>query len=362
MSPTNNWPSPIRVYSDQIPAKKPDVHVVTSGGQRIPAHRSVLASASPVLESMINRPRNRRSSSPPTVRILGVPCKAVAVLLRFLSAAKCSEEELDKYGIHLLVLSHAFLLPQLKRICTKALSERLTIDNVIDMFQLARLCDAPNLHLKCMKLIFNNVKSVEKTEGWKFVQDHDPLLELQILQFINELQLRKKRRRRQVHEQSLYSQLSEAMECLEHICAEGCTSVGPCDVEPTRNRAPCGKFATCEGLQLLIRHFATCRKRVGGGGCSRCNRMWQLFRLHSSICDQPVFCRVPLCRQFKMKAQEEKKGGGGGGDERWKLLVRKVVSARAISSLSLPKRKREILEEDHEAQEMTDRSSWELEA
>lgn len=60
-----------------------------------------------------------------------------------------------------------------------------------------------------------------------------------------------------------------------------------------------------------------------------------------------------------MKAQEEKKGGGGGGggDERWKLLVRKVESARAISSLSLPKRKRE-LEEDHETQEMTDRSSW----
>lgn len=55
-----------------------------------------------------------------------------------------------------------------------------------------------------------------------------------------------------------------------------------------------------------------------------------------------------------MKAQEEKKGGGGGGgDERWKLLVRKVESARAISSLSLPKRKIE-LEKDQEAQEMTD--------
>ncbi|XP_058195217.1 BTB/POZ and TAZ domain-containing protein 1 [Rhododendron vialii] len=357
MSPTNNWPSPIPVYSDQIPAEPLDVHVVTSGGQRIPAHRSVLASASPVLESMINRPRNHRSSSPPTVRILGVPCKAVAVFLRFLSAAKCSEEELDKYGIHLLALSHAFLVPQLKRICSKALTERLTIDNVIDMIQLAQLCDAPSLHLRCMKLIFNSIKSVEKTEGWKFVQDHDPLLELQVLQFINELQLRKKRRRRHIHEQSLYSQLSEAMECLEHICAEGCTSVGPCDVEPAKDRGPCGKFATCEGLQLLIRHFATCRKRVGGGGCSRCNRMWQLFRLHSSICDQPVFCRVPLCRQFKMKAEQEEKKGGGGDDERWKLLVRKVVSARAISSLSLPKGKRE-LEEDHEAQEMTDRSSW----
>jgi hypothetical protein len=38
--------------------------------------------------------------------------------------------------------------------------------------------------------------------------------------------------------------------------------------------------------------------------------------------------------------QENKKD-----DARWKLLVRKVVSAKAISSLSLPKRKRDDLHE-----------------
>uniref|UniRef100_A0A2P2QX73 Uncharacterized protein n=1 Tax=Rhizophora mucronata TaxID=61149 RepID=A0A2P2QX73_RHIMU len=65
--------------------------------------------------------------------------------------------------------------------------------------------------------------------------------------------------------------------------------------------------------------------------------MWQLLRLHSSICDQPHSCKVPLCGQFKLKMQQEKKGG----DTLWRLLVRKVASARALSSLSLPKRKRE---------------------
>lgn len=85
------------------------------------------------------------------------------------------------------------------------------------------------------------------------------------------------------------------MECLEHICTEGCTSVGPHDVEPTKKKGPCSKFSTCQGLQLLIGHFATCKKRVNGG-CLRCKRMWQLLRLHSSICDQSDSCRVPLCR------------------------------------------------------------------
>ncbi|XP_057473519.1 BTB/POZ and TAZ domain-containing protein 1-like [Actinidia eriantha] len=338
-----NGNTPFSVISDYMSGDLPetDVEIVTSGGLRIPVHRSILASASPVLESTIDRPRKH----PRTIPILGVPCEAVAVFLRFLYAAKCSEEDLDKYGIHLLALSHVFLVPQLKLRCTKALVERLTNDNVVDVLQLARLCDAPDLHLKCMKLVSSNFKYVEKTEGWKFLQDHDPWLELQILQFIAETESRKKRRKRHREEQSLYLQLSEAMECLEHLCTEGCTSVGPSDVEPTKNKGPCSRFATCQGLQLLIRHFATCKMRVNGG-CGRCKRMWQLFRLHSSICDQPDLCRVPLCRQFKLKAQQEKKGTDDG---RWRLLVRKVVSAKAISSISLPKRKRE-----EEAGEMAD--------
>lgn len=91
-----------------------------------------------------------------------------------------------KYGVHLLALSHVYLVPQLKQRCTKSLGERLTIDNVVDVLQLARLCDAPDLYLWCMKLVYASFKAVEKTEAWKFLQKHDPQLELEILQFIDE--------------------------------------------------------------------------------------------------------------------------------------------------------------------------------
>ncbi|XVF49721.1 hypothetical protein PTKIN_Ptkin04bG0035900 [Pterospermum kingtungense] len=244
---------------------------------------------------------------------------------------------MEKYGIHLLTLSHVYSVPQLKQRCTKGVSQRLTTENVVDVLQLARLCDAPDLCLKCVKKIAANFKAVEQTEGWKFMQDHDPWLELEILQFIDEAESRKKRTRRQRKEQSLYLQLSEAMECLEHICTEGCTNVGPHEVESTKKTGPCDKYTTCQGVQMLIKHFALCKRRSNGGGCSRCKRMWQLLRLHSSICDQHDSCRVPLCRQFKLKAQQQKMGD----DAKWKLLVRKVLSAKAMSSLSLPKRKRE---------------------
>ncbi|OMP09209.1 Zinc finger, TAZ-type [Corchorus olitorius] len=316
---------------------EPDVEILTSGGLRIPAHSSILAMVSPVLENIIDRPLKHRSSER-VIPILGVPCDAVAAFVGYLYSSRLREDEMEKYGIHLLALSHVYAVPQLKQRCTRGVSQRLTIENVVDVVQLARLCDAPDLHLKCMRLIAANFKTVEQTEGWKFMQDHDPFLELHILQFIDEAESRKKRTRRHRKEQSLYLELSEAMECIEHICTEGCTTVGPHDMEPEKKTGPCNKYATCQGVQLLIKHFASCKRRNNnGGGCSRCKRMWQLLRLHSSICDQPDSCRVPLCRQFKLKAQQQKLGD----DALWKLLVRKVLSAKAMSSLSLPKRKRE---------------------
>lgn len=93
---------------------------------------------------------------------------------------------MDKYGMHLLALSHVYLVPQLKQRCIKGLAQRLTTENVVDVLQLARLCDAPDLHLRCMKLLTYNFKAVEATEGWKFLVKHDPWLELDILRFIDE--------------------------------------------------------------------------------------------------------------------------------------------------------------------------------
>ncbi|KAJ8752020.1 hypothetical protein K2173_001046 [Erythroxylum novogranatense] len=317
----------------------PDVHILTSGGQHIPAHSSVLASVSPVLESIVDRPYKHRSSEI-IITITGVPCHSVSSFVRFLYSSRCTNEELEKFGIHLLALSHVFVIPQLKHRCVKYIGQQLTIEKVVDVLKLASLCDAPDLYVKCMKLISSSFESVQKTQGWKFLQEHDPQFELEILQLIDESESRKKRTRRHRAEQSLYMELSDAMECLEHICTEGCTSVGPYGPEPSMRRGPCNKFHTCQGLQLLIKHFALCEKRVNGG-CYRCKSMWQLLRLHSSICNQPDSCGVPLCMQFKLKMQQVKKGD----DDVWRVLVRKVIHAKAMSMCSLffPERKREEL-------------------
>lgn len=142
------------------------------------------------------------------------------------------------------------------------------------------------------------------------------------------------------------------MECLEHICSEGCTIVGPYHVEPKKEREPCNNYSTCQGLQLLIKHFATCKKRNNSGqGCGRCKRMWQLLKLHSSICDHSdSICKVPLCRKFKQRSpplpEDNNTTKERKDDAQWKMLVRKVVSAKAISSLSLTNKKMGDVKDD----------------
>ncbi|KAK7302179.1 hypothetical protein RJT34_13061 [Clitoria ternatea] len=316
---------PITSTTPFIP--EPDLHVVhTPTGTRIPAHATVLASASPVLANIITSNR--------TVKIRGVPNGAVTAFVEFLYSFRCTEEDMYKFGMHLLALSHVYSVTRLKQRCIKGIGERVSTENVVDVLQLARLCDAPDLYLKSVKFLVSNLKLVKETEGWKFLQKHDPLLELDILNLMDEQESRKRKARRRKEEERVYVRLSEAMECLEHICTEGCRHVGPYDVETKEEKRECSKFGTCEGVQVLIGHFGSCKKRVNGG-CLRCKRMWQLFRLHSSICLTQHSCRVPLCREIQLKMQQENRKD----DPMWNLLVRKVASAKAMCSLALPLRK-----------------------
>ncbi|KAK9090260.1 hypothetical protein Sjap_023437 [Stephania japonica] len=308
-----------------------DVRIVTSGGLCIPTHSNVLAAVSTVLEKILDRSRKHQNSKK-IIPILGVPCNAVTAFVQFLYTSRCEEEELEKYGVHLLTLAHAFSIPKLKQRCARELGGRLSVENVVDFVQLARLCDAPDLYLKCMNLVLREEKAVQGTEGWKFLQDNDPYLELEILQFLEETESRQKRWSKTREKQSSYEQLSEALECLQHIFGHGCTNnVKPHHLAPNGCHKHGEKLSTIEGLHMLIQHFTTCKKKIGGK-CCRCKQMWQLLRLHSSICDQSELCTVPLCRQFKLRTQLERKGDDG----KWKLLVRKIMSAKAMSSLSLP--------------------------
>ncbi|RDX99821.1 BTB/POZ and TAZ domain-containing protein 4, partial [Mucuna pruriens] len=305
---------------------KADVRINTDNGGVVYAHSNILALTSPVLRGILKQ-ANRRGRWR-TISIFGVPHDAVRVFIRFLYTFSYEREEMDEFVLHLLVLSHVYMVPHLKRECEENLeSGLLTIDNVVDVFQLALLCDAARLSLICHRKVLKNFKVVSESEGWKSMKLSHPMLEKEILESVIDEENIKKDRIRKMKERKVYLQLYEAMEALVHICRDGCRTIGPHDKDFKANQ-PC-KYAACKGLELLVRHFAGCKLRVPGG-CVHCKRMWQLLELHSRLCADPDYCRVPLCRNFKQRVSAQSKK-----DEiRWKILVEKILRTRGIGIAS----------------------------
>ncbi|PKI44898.1 hypothetical protein CRG98_034846 [Punica granatum] len=233
---------------------------------------------------------------------------------------------MEEFVLLLLVLSHAFVVPQLKQKCEWYLEKGLiNLENVIDIIQLALLCDAPRLSLICHRMIMRNFEDVSATEGWRAMKKSHPILEKELLESVIEDDNREKERVQKRNERKVYSQLFEAMDALVHICREGCRTIGPFDKAFREDQPPCS-FEACKGLELLLRHFASCKLRVPGG-CLHCRRMWQLFELHSRLCRDSSSCRVPLCRNFKERLKKQNKK-----DEiKWKMLVRNILRTKGIS-------------------------------
>ncbi|GAV80898.1 BTB domain-containing protein/zf-TAZ domain-containing protein [Cephalotus follicularis] len=300
-----------------------DATINTDNGGIIYGHANILGMASPVLKGMLKQ--SKRIGRRQSISILGVPSDAVRVFVRFLYSSCCKKEEMEEHVLHLLVLSHVYVVPQLKRICEWQLEQCwLTTENVVDVFQLALLCDAPRLSLICHRIILRDFKAVSATEAWKVMKQSHPVLERELLESVIDKNNRQKDRIKKANERKIYLQLYEAMEALVHICREGCRTIGPHDKDLREEQEPC-KYAACKGLELIVRHFAGCKSRVPGG-CIHCKRMWQLLELHARLCNGSDDCRVPLCRNFKEKIRKQSKK-----DEiRWKILVKKILRAKCV--------------------------------
>ncbi|KAK6914452.1 Zinc finger, TAZ-type [Dillenia turbinata] len=297
-----------------------DVLIIVKEKEIIPAHFSVLSVASPVLGTFLLQSKVRKGVR--FVKIPGMPYGAVYAFIRFLYSSCYDDEKLKKYVLHLLVLSHIFSVPSLKRLCVHLLEQSwLNNENVIDVLQLARKCDAPRLSVMCIKMVMKDFKTVSSTEGWKVMRRANPALEQELLESVVVADSRKEERLKKV-EEKVYMQLHEAMEALLHICKDGCRTIGPRDKMLKGSQTACN-FPACKGIETLVRHFSGCKARVPGG-CVPCKRMWQLFELHSRICSEPESCMVPLCRHFKVKLQQQ----GKKDEAKWKLLVGKVIAAR----------------------------------
>uniref|UniRef100_A0A1J3CT89 BTB/POZ and TAZ domain-containing protein 5 n=1 Tax=Noccaea caerulescens TaxID=107243 RepID=A0A1J3CT89_NOCCA len=306
-----------RMFDEALGA---DVLIHTDDNGLIYAHSNVIGMASDVIRGLMKQ--DKRKSHRKSISILGVPHDAVRAFIRFLYSSCYEKQDMEDFAIHLLVLSHVYVVPHLKRLCESQFENvLLNEENVMDVFQLSLLCDAPRLGLICHRMILKSFEEVSTSEGWQAMKQSHPSLHKELLRSVAyELNSLKERSRKQKEIQT-YTQLYEAMEAFVHICRDGCREIGP----TKRNASSCG-FQACNGLEKLLKHLAVCKLRSIPGGCTHCKRMWQLLELHSRICVDSEQCKVPLCGNFKerMKKQSRK------DEKRWKLLVKNVLSTKKI--------------------------------
>ncbi|KAJ8755298.1 hypothetical protein K2173_019096 [Erythroxylum novogranatense] len=298
-----------------------DVHIITGENSYVLCHFNILCIASPVLGNIVQQSKMKDGIR--RIKILGVPYQAVYTFIRFLYSSCYDEEDMKNCVLHLLVLSHCYSVPSLKRVCINFLEMHwLNKENVVDVLQLAMNCDAPRLVCFCIRMVVKDFKSISRTEGWKVMKCANPALEQELVEAVVEADSRNEERMKRIEERKVYLQLYEAMEALLHICKDGCRTIGPRDKVLLGSQVVC-KFSACKGLETLVRHFSNCKTRIPGG-CVSCKRMWQLLELHSRMCDDPESCKVPLCRHFKEKMKQQTKKD----EARWRLLVSKVVAAK----------------------------------
>lgn len=202
---------------------------------------------------------------------------------------------MKKFVLQLLVLSHYYSVPSLKRVCVEVLDQGwINKENVIDVLQLARDCDAERIGFLCVSMVIKDFKSISSTEGWKVMSHTNARLEQELVEIAVEAELQKEDRMKKLEERKVYLELYEAMEALVHIYREGCGTIGPRDKALKGSQTVC-KFPACKVLEAALRHFLGCKSRAL---CLQCKRMGQLLQLHSCICDDSDSdsCNVPLCR------------------------------------------------------------------
>ncbi|KAI3886376.1 hypothetical protein MKW92_039698 [Papaver armeniacum] len=154
-----------------------------------------------------------------------------------------------KFVLHLLVLSHSYSVPPLKRICAHLLERSiLTTENVID----ASVSDM----VQCTRY-FTHVCS----DGWKVMKSVDTALEQELLEAVVEAESKKEEKIEKYEEKKMYSRLNETMGHCFRICRDGCRTIGPLD-----------KMFKGTQVFALVRPFSICKIRVPGG-CVHCKRM-----------------------------------------------------------------------------------------
>lgn len=142
----------------------------------IPAHRSVLASRSPVFRAMLENKMEESLSG--TIKISDVSYDALRTFVHYLYTAEaCLEENM---ACNLLILAEKYQVKHLKNYCEKFLISKLLLENSLPTYAFAHQHNAKNLLAAALDLIMENMTKLKQREEYAELVEKDPRLVIEI--------------------------------------------------------------------------------------------------------------------------------------------------------------------------------------
>ena len=144
-------------------AKFTDV-TIDCQGKQFPCHKAILAGRSPVFDAMFSP--NFKEGIENKVEVVDVSADILEEILHFIYSGEV--RDLNKQRTkHLLIAAEKYNLVDLKLLCEESLCINMTVENVLDLIEIADLHDAANLRATALKFIGKNAKQVAAQKGWR---------------------------------------------------------------------------------------------------------------------------------------------------------------------------------------------------
>ncbi|KAL7298670.1 hypothetical protein TKK_0008434 [Trichogramma kaykai] len=152
-----------------------DIRIITSDGNDIPAHKAILATASPVFRAMFTH--NMLENKENSVEITDTTKNTVIEMLRYIYTAEVIINKVDT-TIELLEIADKYQIDNLKIKCEKILCFDLSSDNAIKILIAAHKYKTKYLEDETIKFLITNTELLSNSKKMKDIGDLDIIISL----------------------------------------------------------------------------------------------------------------------------------------------------------------------------------------
>ena len=140
-----------------------DVKLKTSRGKELKAHKCILAARSSIFEAMFKHDTIENKTS--IVDIKDIEYDVLKEMLRYIYVGKV--ENIKTVASDLLIAADKYDIQDLKSKCENCIGNNISVENAVQIFDLADRYNASRLKNRVMSFMKSNIDRIEKTDAFK---------------------------------------------------------------------------------------------------------------------------------------------------------------------------------------------------